>query len=87
MLDDKKIDSIIRQILNKLPEELKQVRQDFEKNLKSALHSSFSKMDLVTREEFDVQAELLSRTRAKLEEMEKTVTALEQSLSKKQQSG
>ena len=87
MLDDKKIDSIIRQILNKLPDELKQVRQDFEKNLKSALHSSFSKMDLVTREEFDVQAELLSRTRAKIEEMEKTVTALEQTLSKKRPPG
>lgn len=87
MLDDKKIDSIIRQILNKLPDELKQVRQDFEKNLKSALHSSFSKMDLVTREEFDVQAELLSRTRAKLEDMEKTVEALEKSLSNKHPSG
>lgn len=87
MLDDKKIDSIIRQVLNKLPEELKQARQDFEKNLKAALHSTFSKMDLVTREEFDIQAELLSRTRAKLEDMEKTMADLEQSLSKNESSG
>ena len=83
MLDEKKIDSMIRQILEKLPEELKQARQDIEKNLKAALHSTFSKMDLVTREEFDVQAELLSRTRAKLDEMEQKVTSLEQTLSRK----
>ena len=78
MLDEQKIDSMIRQILNKLPDELKQVRQDLEKNLKAAMHGTFAKMDLVTREEFDVQAELLSRTRAKLDELEQQVAALEQ---------
>lgn len=78
MLDEQKLDSMIRQILNNLPDELKQVRQDLEKNLKAAIHGTFAKMDLVTREEFDVQAELLSRTRAKLDELEQQLAALEQ---------
>ena len=78
MLDEQKLDSMIRQILNKLPDELKLARQDLEKNLKAAMHGTFAKMDLVTREEFDVQAELLSRTRAKLDELEQQVAALEQ---------
>lgn len=78
MLDEQKLDSVIRQILNKLPDELKQARRDLEKNLKTAMHGTFAKMDLVTREEFDVQAELLSRTRAKLDELEQQLAALEQ---------
>jgi ubiquinone biosynthesis accessory factor UbiK len=83
MIDENKIDSMIREIFRNLPEELKQTRKDIEKNLKAALHSTFSKMDLVTREEFEVQAELLSRTRAMLDEMEQKVAALEQKLSRK----
>ena len=83
MLDENKIDSMISQVLKKLPDELKQAGQDIEKNLKATLHDAFSKMDLVTREEFDVQAELLSRTRAKLDEMEQKMAVLEQTLSRK----
>jgi BMFP domain-containing protein YqiC len=53
-------------------------QKDVEKNLKSALQAAFSKMDLVSREEFDIQAELLSRTRALLEELEKKISEMEQ---------
>jgi hypothetical protein len=53
-------------------------QEDIEKNLKSALQAAFSKIDLVSREEFDIQAELLSRTRALLEELEKKISDLEQ---------
>lgn len=83
MFDEQKIDSMIRQILNKLPDDLKQAGQDLEKNLKAAMHGTFAKMDLVTREEFDVQAELLSRTRAKLDEMEQKLAVLEQTQTRK----
>lgn len=51
--------------------------KDFEKNLRAMLASTFSKMDLVTREEFDVQQELLLRTREKLNQLEGRLAALE----------
>ncbi len=51
--------------------------KDFEKNARALLAQGFAKLDLVTREEFDVQAELLSRTRQKLEALEGRVAVLE----------
>ena len=51
--------------------------KDFEKNSRAMLTSMFAKMDLVTREEFDVQAQVLLRTRQKLDELEAKLTALE----------
>lgn len=51
--------------------------KDLEKNLKALLASVFSRLDLVTREEFDVQREVLARTREKLEALERRVAALE----------
>jgi BMFP domain-containing protein YqiC len=50
---------------------------DIEKNMRALLSGVFSRLDLVTREEFDVQREVLVRTRAKLAELEKKVAALE----------
>lgn len=51
--------------------------KDFEKNSRAMLTSLFAKMDLVTREEFDVQAQVLLRTRQKLDELEAKLAALE----------
>jgi ubiquinone biosynthesis accessory factor UbiK len=51
--------------------------KDIEKNLRALMSSSFSKLDLVTREEFDIQQEVLRRTREKLEQMEARVAELE----------
>ena len=51
--------------------------KDIEKNLRALLSSAFSRLDLVTREEFDVQQEVLGRTREKLQQMEARVAALE----------
>lgn len=51
--------------------------QDVEKNVKAVLGTAFSKLDLVTREEFDVQREVLARTRAKLEALEARIAELE----------
>ena len=50
---------------------------DLEKNLRALLQSAFSRLDLVTREEFDVQREVLARTRAKLEALEAKLADLE----------
>ncbi len=53
--------------------------KDLEKNAKAVLSGVFAKFDLVTREEFDVQALVLARTREKLKELEARVDALERS--------
>ncbi|MGE5385049.1 MAG: accessory factor UbiK family protein [Betaproteobacteria bacterium] len=58
--------------------------RDLEKNVKAMLTQGFSKLDLVTREEFDVQAQVLAKTRAKLEALEARVAELEAQLKKPQ---
>ncbi|AOK31140.1 phosphoheptose isomerase [Burkholderia singularis] len=54
--------------------------KDVERNVKAVLSQGFSKLDLVTREEFDTQSQVLARTRARLEELEKRVAELERKL-------
>ncbi|WP_250450141.1 accessory factor UbiK family protein [Caballeronia sp. ATUFL_M2_KS44] len=54
--------------------------KDVERNMKAMLSQGFSRLDLVTREEFDTQTQVLVRTRARLEELEKRVAQLEQRL-------
>lgn len=51
---------------------------DVERNVKAVLGTAFTKLDLVTREEFDIQVELLARSRARLEVLEDQLRALEQ---------
>lgn len=54
--------------------------KDIEKNMKAMMSQGFSKLDLVTREEFDIQMQVLAKTRAKLEVLEARVTELEAQL-------
>ena len=56
--------------------------RDLEKNLRALLTGAFSRLELVTREEFDVQREVLARTRAKLEELEAQVAELEKQMTR-----
>ena len=56
--------------------------KDVEKNVKAMLNQGFSKLDLVTREEFDIQAQVLAKTRARLEALEARVAELEAQLKK-----
>ena len=77
MLDPKLFDDLARRLANALPTGARELQQDVEKNLRTVLQASLSKLDLVTREEFDVQARVLARTREKLDKLEKTITALE----------
>jgi BMFP domain-containing protein YqiC len=51
--------------------------KDLERNVKAMMSQGFSKLDLVTREEFDIQAQVLAKTRAKLEALEARIAALE----------
>ncbi len=77
MLDTKFIDDLARRISDNIPAGIKGAQQDIEKNIHTLLQSTFARLDLVTREEFDTQTRVLARTREKLEQLEKTVAALE----------
>ncbi|MEX1081759.1 MAG: accessory factor UbiK family protein [Halofilum sp. (in: g-proteobacteria)] len=70
-------DEVAERLGRMLPEGAREMRDDFERNARTMMQSTLSRMDLVTREEFDVQADVLARTREQLEQMEARVTALE----------
>jgi hypothetical protein len=70
-------DIFFKQVTEKLPKGLLSLHQDLEKNLRAGFESALRRMNLVTREEFDVQTAVLERTRARLEALEAQVTAFE----------
>jgi BMFP domain-containing protein YqiC len=73
--------SFLSDLQTKISEVLQQSpAKDIEKNMKAMLNQGFSKLDLLTREEFDIQSEVLQRTRARLEALEARVAELESRL-------
>jgi len=78
MIDPKSFDNIADRIANAIPPGLNHFKDDVEKNLHALLQSTLSKLDLVSREEFEVQKAVLAKTRSKLEDLEKRVAELEQ---------
>ncbi len=77
MINNSTIESLAEKITSSLPSGGKALADDLKKNLRVGLNSTLERMDLVTREEFDIQTELLARTRARLEILEKQVAELE----------
>ncbi|HAU91816.1 MAG: accessory factor UbiK family protein [Alteromonadaceae bacterium TMED7] len=77
MLDPKKLEDIARQIADSVPPGVKNMAEEAEGKIKQVLQSQLSKLDLVTREEFDIQTQVLIKTREKLEAMEVRLAALE----------
>ncbi len=71
------IESLARKLAESLPEGLKSVRDDLESNFRSVLSTALAKLDLVSREEFEVQQAVLARTREKLELLGEQLNALE----------
>ncbi len=78
------IDELIERVMSALPADMRQIKADFEQHLRQAMNSAFSRMDLVTREEFDVQAALLARTRERLEQMIQRLDELESQSDRRQ---
>ena len=72
------INQLAEKIESLLPPGIKQVKDDFDEKLKKLLQQQLTKMDFVSREEFDIQSKVLARTRAKLDELEKMVEELGQ---------
>ena len=77
MIDLKNLDDLARKLSELVPPGLKDARADLEQNFKATLQAGLGKLDLVTREEFEVQRAVLLRTREKLDAMERAITVLE----------
>ena len=71
------LEELTRRISSLIPGDVKHMQDDFENNVHSLLQTTLSKMNLVTREEFDVQSAVLQRTREKLEQLEKQLEQLQ----------
>jgi BMFP domain-containing protein YqiC len=76
-LGPKQFDDLTRRIVDSLPPGLADIQEDIRQNLRATVSGAMERMDLVTREEFDVQRLVLERTREKLERLESRVAALE----------
>lgn len=77
-MNNESIENIASRLAEAVPEGLKSMREDLEQNFRSVLRASLGKLDLVTREEFEVQEAVLAKTRAKLEALEHQVSDMEQ---------
>ena len=76
-MDNLGIDAIARRLLESVPPGLRAVQKDLESNFRAVLRASLSKLDLVSREEFDTQTRVLQRTRERLVELEARLRVLE----------
>ncbi len=77
MFDPKAIDDIANRLAAAIPPGLSNLKEDLEKTFHAILQSALGKLDLVTREEFEVQKMVLAKTREKLEDLEKRVSEME----------
>jgi len=77
MIDARVFDDLANNLSKLLPAGVSDLKDDFERNAKSAIQQALGNLDLVTREEFDVQMAVLQKTRLRLEELEARVAALE----------
>jgi BMFP domain-containing protein YqiC len=78
MFNTKFIDDLARQISESIPAGVKGMQEDVQKNIHTLLQGALSRLDLVTREEFDAQSQVLARTREKLQQMEQLVDEIEE---------
>jgi len=79
-MSDESIEGLAKKLADAVPEGLRSMREDVEKNFRSVLRGGLAKLDLVTREEFEVQEAVLARTREKLEALEQRVAEYEAKL-------
>lgn len=76
MIDNQTLNELADKLSSVVPDSVKILKADVDNNIKAILESSLRQMNLVSREEFDVQSALLERTLNKLNELEKQVDAL-----------
>ncbi|WP_086981944.1 ubiquinone biosynthesis accessory factor UbiK [Vibrio aphrogenes] len=84
MFDAKKIEQIAKQIHDSMPQPVKDLGADVDQKVRQVLQGQLSKLDVVSREEFDVQTQVLLRTRQKLNELETKLADIEAKLNEKE---
>lgn len=77
MIDTRKIEELVQKLSEAIPPGLKELDAELKKQFRSILESGLSKMDMVSREEFDIQVKVLAKTREKLEQLEQQIKELE----------
>lgn len=75
--DPRSLEELARKLADFVPPGLTALKNDLEQNFKAVLQGGLAKLDLVTRQEFDIQAGVLRRSRERLEELERRIAALE----------
>ena len=78
MLDPTILDDLSRRVAESLPKGVQTLQDDMQRNLRAGVESALGKLNLVTREEFEIQQAVMRRTREKLKALEQRVAALEQ---------
>ncbi len=76
MFPPKQLEDLAKKLFAALPVSLQNMETDIQQQFKEILHATFTRMDLVTREEFDVQVKVLARTRDKIDALENQVEVL-----------
>ncbi|KTC86374.1 ubiquinone biosynthesis accessory factor UbiK [Legionella brunensis] len=76
MFDSKNLDDLAKKLFATLPTSLQNFEKDIQQKFKEVLQTAFSRLDLVTREEFDVQTKVLARTREKLDDLQTQIEKL-----------
>jgi BMFP domain-containing protein YqiC len=84
MLDPKIFDEISKRLAGSIPPGMQSLQDDLQRNLHTAMEAALGKLNLVTRDEFDIQQAVLQRTRQKLEQLEEQLQALEMQQEKAQ---
>ncbi len=87
MLDPKQLDDLVQRLSSALPKGIQTLQEDLGRNLRTSLEAGLNRLDLVTREEFDVQSAVLARTREKLTQLAAQVAELERAVGAPSRSG
>ena len=80
--DTKTLDEVVHKISAVIPDDIKSAKENFEKNARASIEGVFQRLDLVTREEFDVQTKLLSKSQQRVKKLEQRVQELEENILK-----
>jgi BMFP domain-containing protein YqiC len=82
MLDPKQLDDLARRLAASMPKGVQVLQEDINRSFRATLEGGLNRLDLVSREEFDVQAAVLARSRAKVDALEQRIAELEQAVAK-----
>jgi BMFP domain-containing protein YqiC len=77
-IDSKTLDDLVRRLSEGLPEGVRRAQDDAKRNIEASLQAGLRRLDLVTREEFDVQATLLARSEERVRDLEARIKQLEE---------